>query len=113
MQSHSGSALTDAYPVERPPHALETQTAMIIPCPGTPPTEKSSSRLVQCEHRTPVRPLNSSVIDQSTGPCLPRTIGATVHVHSALDPVTDNTNPASPARRRQSVNSALERVELV
>lgn len=76
-------------------------------------TPGGTYRFSQLGHRTPVRPLNSSMIDQSTGTCLPRTIRATVHMNSALDPVTDDTNPASSTRRCKRVNGALKRIELV
>ena len=60
-----------------------------------------------------LKPWSSDVIDQPMGPSLPGTIGAAIHMHSALDSVTHYTDPTSPTRRRKRVNSALKRIKFM
>ena len=53
------------------------------------------------------------MVNQSAGTGLPGAVRAAVDVDAALDAVPDNSDTAMSARRRERMNRALERIEIV
>ncbi len=53
------------------------------------------------------------MVNKSAGTGLPGAVRAAVDVYAALDAVPDNSDTAVSARRRERMNRALERIEIV